>query len=80
MICSVPVETLQTRLAEAEAAYHRLMSGQSARVVVDQNGERVEFSSVSAGSLYAYILRLKTQLAPLLNCPLPVNRPIGFTF
>lgn len=80
MSCSVPVETLQTRLAEAEAAYHRLMSGQSARVVVDQNGERVEFSSVSAGSLYAYIARLRAELAPLLGCPVRVNRPLGFTF
>lgn len=80
MSCSVSLETLQARLEEAEAAYHRLTTGQSARVVVDQNGERVEFSSVSAGTLYAYILRLKTQIGALNGCPLPVNRPIGFTF
>lgn len=80
MSCSPSVESLQARLAEAEAAYHRLMSGQSARVVVDQNGERVEFTSISSSALYAYILRLKTQLAPLTGCPLPVTRPIGFTF
>lgn len=80
MSCAVSVEVLQTRLAEAEAAYHRLMTGTAARVVVDQNGERVEFSRATAAQLYAYIQNLKTLLAPVTGCPVPVLRPIGFTF
>lgn len=81
MSCSVSLETLQARLTEAEAAYHRLLTGASTRVVVDQNGERVEFTSVSAGSLFAYIVSLKQQIAALSPaCAPPINRPIGFLF
>ncbi len=80
MSCSPSIETLQKQLAEAEAAYHRLMTGQAARVVVDQNGERVEFTSVSAASLRNYVAQLRAQLAPLIGCPVQVNRPLGFIF
>lgn len=45
-------------LAQAQGALHALMTGQSARVVVDQNGERVEFTSVNADRLRAYIVSL----------------------
>lgn len=58
---------LQTQLAEAKAAYHRLMLGGAARVIVDQNGERVEFLSANAGKLAQYILSLEQQLG--LACP-----------
>lgn len=83
MSCDVlvePIETLQTRLAAARAAYHRLMTGQSARVVVDQNGERLEFTSVSASGLAAYIADLTAQIAGRLGCAVPAPRPIGFIF
>lgn len=55
-------ETLLSRLSEAESAYHRLQTGASARVIVDQNGERVEFVATTAGRLAAYIQELKRQL------------------
>jgi hypothetical protein len=80
MSATVVVEGLQTRLAAAEAAYHRLMTGQAARVVVDQNGERVEFTAVSATQLANYIARLKAEIGSLLGVPAKVNRPIGFLF
>lgn len=82
MSCGLSLETLQTQLADAQAAYHRLMVGGAARVVVDQNGERVEFTSVSASSLFAYITSLKQQIAALSpsTCAPPINRPIGFLF
>lgn len=54
--------TLAEKLAEAEAAYHRLMTGQSARVVVDQNGERVEFTAINVNRLAEYIASLKKQI------------------
>lgn len=60
-------ETLLNRLSEAETAYHRLQTGVSARVIVDQNGERVEFNGTTAGRLAAYIQDLKRQLG-LLTC------------
>ena len=74
------VETLQTRLAAARAAYDRLLTGKAARVVVDQNGERIEFTSVSASSLGAYIARLQSEIATRLGCPQIAPRPIGFVF
>lgn len=54
--------TLTTRLAEAEAALHKLLIGGHARVVVESNGERVEFSAGSADRLRAYIEELKIAL------------------
>lgn len=54
---------LQTRLAAAELAYHNLCIGGQARVIVDQNGERVEFTAANSSRLAAYIADLKRQLA-----------------
>ena len=53
---------LQSRLRQAEDAYHNLMLGVQARVIVDQNGERVEFGATTAGKLQSYIQVLKQQL------------------
>lgn len=58
-------ETLLRLLSEAETAYHRLITGTAARVIVDQNGERVEFVATTAGKLAAYIQDLKRQLGIL---------------
>lgn len=52
----------EARLADAELALHRLMTGQAARVVVDQNTERVEFAVANADRLRAYIWELKMKL------------------
>ena len=51
------------QLADARQQYHKLLTGQSASVVVDQNGERVEFRPASIGKLAAYISELETQVA-----------------
>lgn len=53
---------LNTRLKEAEAAYHVLRMGGQPRVVVDQNGERVEFAVANSDRLRSYILELRGQL------------------
>lgn len=55
--------TLAELLVEAEAAYHALMIGQSARVVVDSNGERVEYTAANSAKLEAYIQSLKYKIA-----------------
>jgi hypothetical protein len=55
--------TTQELLTEARVAYHALMTGVSARVVVDQNGERVEYTAANRASLRAYITELENQLA-----------------
>ena len=55
--------TLQEQLADAEAAYHNLMTGKSARVVVDgADGGRVEFTAANKAGLYSYIKDLKAQI------------------
>ena len=56
--------TTAEKLAEAQAAYHALMTGKSARVVVDQNGERVEFTAINAERLLAYIKQLEMTTTP----------------
>lgn len=46
-------------LADAWAKYHALVTGTSARVVVDQNGERVEYTAASAARLKQWIDELE---------------------
>lgn len=59
-------------LAQAQLALHNLVTGKLASVVVDQNGERVEFSKTSIGELRAYIATLTGGTA--------APRPMGFWF
>lgn len=54
--------TLEEKLADAEVAYHELLLGRSARVFVDQNGERVEYTAANRDSLLAYINRLQREI------------------
>lgn len=66
------------KIEAAKDAYHRLMTGKMARVVIDQNGERVEFVAANAPRLLAYIKQLEAECAPSgLTRP---QGPIGFIF
>ena len=56
---------LETRLTDAEAQLHLVLTGQSARVFVDQNGERIEYTAANASRLLSYITTLKHQLGKL---------------
>lgn len=67
------------KLVAAEAAYHKLVIGTAARVVVDQNGERVEFTAASRAALYNYILTLRTEIAGGNSVPL-ARQPLRFVF
>lgn len=53
---------LTVLLNEAEAAYHRLMTGASMVELRDSNGESIRYSAISANKLQGYILSLKMQL------------------
>lgn len=57
--------TLQQRLAEAETALHNALLGNAPTVVVDQNGERIEYSRTRPGDLNKYIQSLRWQIAQL---------------
>lgn len=52
----------EERLTSAEGALHDLMTGQAARVFVDQNGERVEYAVANAQRLRSYIFELRVAL------------------
>jgi|AntRauTorcE11897_2_1112592.scaffolds.fasta_scaffold01695_6 HAMP domain-containing protein len=54
--------TLQTRLDEAETAYHQLALGQNIAEFRDQNGELVRYTPANRGALWSYILRLRSEL------------------
>lgn len=58
---------LQAWLAEAQTAYHNVMIGGGVTVVVDQNGERVEYSRANAAGLARYIASLQAQINSLLG-------------
>ena len=70
----MPAMTTQEKLDQAEAAYHDLMIGKSAKVFVDQNGERVEFSAPDAPRLRQYIQALRAEIAgtPATSPPMGV--------
>ena len=70
---------LEAKLADARNAYHQLAIGGQARVIVDQNGERVEFTAARKGDLYTYIMSLESQLATV-PAALRVAGPAGFIF
>jgi hypothetical protein len=55
--------TLQQRLDAAQTAYHNLLLGNSAREVVDQNGERITYTAANRDALKAYIEELQAAIA-----------------
>lgn len=55
--------TPEQQLADAKSQYHLLVTGQAAKVYVDQNGERVEYVAANSAKLLAYIQRLEAQIA-----------------
>jgi hypothetical protein len=69
--------TLAEQLAEAKAAKHKLATGQLARVFMDQNGERVEFTETNMAKLDSYIAGLESEIAGTRRYS---RKPIGFIF
>lgn len=54
---------LKKRLCDAEEALHEITLGRHLRVVVDHNGERVEYTAANRSALRLYIQELKDQIA-----------------
>lgn len=75
-------QLLRDRLGRAEQAYEDLQLGKSVRVLVDQNGERVEFTAANHNRLATYIQQLRGQLAAECGCAVPgaVAGPLRFLF
>lgn len=60
-------------LADAETAYHKLMTGESVASFKDSNGETVTYTAASAEQLAAYIEALKDQLNPSRRAHRPMR-------
>lgn len=56
------MSTKQQQLKEARTAYHALQTGTMPRVVVDQDGSRVEYAPSNKTVLYGYIQQLEAEL------------------
>lgn len=70
--------TAQQRLDDARRQLHLLATGQAARVFVDQNGERVEYTTTTVASLRGYVASLEQEVTSGKS-PLATH-PIGFLF
>ena len=73
------IQQLNAQIVEAKAALHALMLGQAAAVIVNRNGERVEYTQASRRDLASYIATLEQQL---LNggALLRISQPAGVIF
>lgn len=72
---------IKTKLDEALAAYHRLATGESVRVIVDTDGSRLEYNAANRSALYAYIQKLQTDYNACIGQPAPIaTRPLNFHF
>jgi len=76
---STPAE-LQAQYLEAKVAYHQLMTGQMARVVVDQSGQRVEYANANRELLGAYLANLHAQVCPPEAIARTMGGPASFIF
>ena len=74
------IETLQTRLAEAEEAYHRLMIGAREVSVNVGNFGSVTYNQTSRAALEAYIVDLKAKLAEAEGSPVLKRKIIKVSF
>ena len=66
--------TIQSRLTDAEAALHALMTGAREQEITAADGQRVTYTAVTMPQLQAYIADLRAQLPGL------GRRPIYFRF
>lgn len=80
MAFSVDPATCPTDLADARVALKKLLTGQSARVFVDQNGERVEFTAINLQGLQNWITALEAVCGPNAAANQLPQRPFGYTF
>ena len=70
------IKTTAELYDEAFNALHSLRTGTQPRVVVDTNGERVEYTAANEARLSKYV----DDLARLLGKTLPSRRPAGVIF
>jgi hypothetical protein len=57
------IQVLIQRLAEAETAYHQLITGDKPVELRDSNGESIRYTMADKGKLKNYIAELKAEIA-----------------
>lgn len=57
--------TIQARLAEAEAALHRINTGSMVEEITSPSGDKIRYTAASAKNLEAYVTSLAAQAATL---------------
>lgn len=72
--------TLQTYLAEAEAARRRLLTGTGVASVTSPGGRSVTYSIANLDRLDAYIADLRSQIGTLTGTPQTRRRPVQIVF
>ncbi len=77
---AVDKEILKTRLAEAEDAYHQLLTGTKEVSVNVGNFGSVTYNQTSRTALEAYILSLKSQIAAAEGTGVGKRRIIKVSF
>lgn len=50
-------------LQELRMAYHKIITGQHVKIVIDQNGERIEFQSANVTALAELIRKIELALS-----------------
>jgi hypothetical protein len=71
----------QTKITEAETAYHRIVTGGGVVEIVSPAGERLRFSEGSSSDLWKYIQWLYSVVASDSALTVgPRRAPIGFFF
>lgn len=78
-LATLPVETLQARLAEALDAQHALNIGRRVAMATTATGQRVQYAESQAGELRAYIAALQSAIAAK-TAGRPVRGPIYLVF
>lgn len=77
---AIDLVTLQGMATQAQAAYTALMTGSQARVVVDQNGERVEFTATNRQNLLGFINAINAAIFAKQNPGPKVRGPLRMLF
>lgn len=77
---AINIETLRTRLAEAEEAYHKLMIGEKEVTVSVGNFGSTTYNQASRTALESYIASLKSQIAAAEGTPSGRRRILKVSF
>ena len=77
---SLPIETLQQRLAEALSAQHDLSTGRRVVQVTSLTGQRVQYSESTMADLRGYIASLQNAISAKQSPSGGGRRPIYLSY